>query len=131
MEKKTKIIAVMVFTLGVIMLFGTSYSLITGNLTSDSTYGFDVAKFDVEFMDNTKITISGIPTTDEEALLKTKEYVFKVNNKSDYDINYRLDIIETGTYKMSGVIRYAYSINGGEYSDVITLEDNYTLQEAE
>ena len=129
MEKKTKIIAVMVFTLGVIMLFGTSYSLITGNLTSDSTYGFDVAKFDVEFMDNTKITISGIPTTDEEALLKTKEYVFKVNNKSDYDINYRLDIIETGTYKMSGVIRYAYSINGGEYSDVITLEDNYTVKQ--
>ena len=129
MKNKTTIVAVMLFTIGALMLFGSSYSLITGSLTSNSTYGFDVANFDVEFMDNTKITITGVPTTDDEALQTSKEYIFKVTNKSDYDINYRLDIIENGINKMSEVINYSYSINNSNYGNVISLKDNYTIKQ--
>ena len=129
MKNKTRMVAVMLLVIGALMLFGSSYSLITGNLTSNTSYGFDVANFEVEFMDNAKITISGIPTEDDEALKTTKEYVFKVTNKSDYDINYRLDIIENSINKMSEVINYAYSINNSEYSDVISLKDNYTIKQ--
>ena len=109
--KKTYILATIVFSIGIIMLFGTSYSLITNSVISNETYGFNVANFDVEFMDNTKISISGIPTEDEDGLKNGKEFSFTVSNNSDYDVNYRIDIIENGSTNMGNVIHYVYSIN--------------------
>ena len=111
------------------MLLGTSYSLITGNLTSKETYGFNVANFDVEFLDNTKISINGIPMDDDDGLRESKEYSFTISNNSDYDVNYRLDILENGGTNMASVINYAYSINDSEYSEVYNLKDNYTIKQ--
>ena len=111
------------------MLLGTSYSLITNSLISDEAYGFNVANFDVSFTDDTKITVKGIPTSDEDGINNSKEYTFKVNNDSDYDINYRLDILENSTEKMAEVIHYVYKINGSEYSDVLSLKDNFTVKQ--
>ena len=111
------------------LLLGTSYSLILNNLVSSESYGFDVANFDVSFTDDTKISISGIPTSDDDGIRNSKEYVFKINNNSDYDINYRLDILENSIEKMGEVIHYVYSINDSEYSEVLILGDNYTLKQ--
>ena len=111
------------------MLFGSSYSLIVGNLTSNETYGFEVANFDVEFLDNKKISISGIPETDEDGINNSKEFSFTVSNNSAYDVNYRLDIIEQGSLNMSRVIHYVYEVNNEGYSDVLTLSDNYTIKQ--
>lgn len=129
MNNKTRIIALLVFGLGTIMLLGTSYSLITNSLVSDEAYGFNVGNFDVSFTDDTKISVSGVPTSDEEGIKESKEYVFKINNNSDYDINYRLDIVENSTISMSEVIHYVYSINDSEYSDVLSLQDDFTLKQ--
>ena len=129
MKNKTRLIAIMIFGLGTIMLLGTSYSLITNNLVSDEAYGFNVANFDVSFTDDTKISVTGIPTSDEDGIRNSKEYTFKINNNSDYDINYRLDILENSSIKMSEVIHYVYSINGGEYSDILSLKDDFTIKQ--
>ena len=129
MKNKTTLIAVLVFALGTLMLLGTSYSLLTNSIVSDEAYGFNVANFDVSFTDNTQITITGIPTSDDDGIKNSKEYTFQVNNNSDYDINYRLDIFENGKDEMKDVIHYVYSINDGEYSDVLSLKDNYTLKQ--
>ena len=129
MKNKMYIVALLVFGLGTLLLLGTSYSLIIDNLVSKETYGFNVANFDVQFFDDTKITISGIPTSDSDGLKNSKEYTFTINNNSDYDINYRLDIIENSSFPMKDVIHYAYKINDSEYSDVITLGDNYTIKQ--
>ena len=111
------------------MLFGTSYSLIVNNLTSKESYGFNVANFNVEFSDNTKITLQGVPVDDEDGIKDGKEFSFTVANNSDYDVNYRIDIIENSSIDMSSVVRYAYSINDSEYSEVYTLKDNFTVKQ--
>ena len=129
MKNKTYIIAVMVFCLGVLMLLGSSYSLIVGNLVSEESYGFDVANFDIQFSDNKKISISGIPESDEDGLKNSKEFTFTIKNNNNYDINYRLDIIENNDTKMSDVIHYVYAINNENYSKVISLKDNYTIKQ--
>ncbi len=110
------------------MLFGTSYSLIMNNIVSEETVGFNVANFDVSFNDDTSISLSSIPMSDEEGLKNSKEYTFNIDNNSDYDINYRLDIIENGL-NMGEVIHYAYKINDESYSKVYVLKDNYTIKQ--
>lgn len=111
------------------MILGTSYSLITNHMISDETFGFNVANFDVSFNDDTEITISSIPTSDEDGLKNSKEYTFMINNNSEFDINYRLDIIENSSYNMKDVIHYVYSINDSSYSDVLILGEYSTLKQ--
>ncbi len=111
------------------MILGTSYSLVMNKLVSSESYGFKVANFDVSFNDNTNLTIASIPMSDEEAIHSLKEYTFNIDNNSDYDINYRLDIIENSTSNMKDMIHYVYSINDSEYSDVLTLKDYYTIKQ--
>ena len=129
MKNKTRMIAVLVFALGTVMLLGTSYSLLTNSIVSNEAYGFNVANFDVSFTDDAKITVSGIPTSDFDGVKNSKEYTFQVNNNSDYDINYRLDIVENGQDEMKEVIHYVYSVNDSEYGDILSLKDNYTVKQ--
>lgn len=128
MKNKMFTVALLVFGIGTIMILGTSYSLIMSNIVSKETYGFDVANFDVSFNDDTKLTISGIPMSDDEAIKKSKEFIFSVDNNSDFDINYRLDILENNGMNIGDVVHYVYSVNGNEYSDVLSLKD-YTIKQ--
>ena len=111
------------------MLLGSSYSLITGNLVSSETYSFDVANFNVQFLDNKEISINGIPEDDTSGLKNSKEITFTISNNSDYDVNYRLDIIENNTFNMSKVIHYVYSINNESYSEVLNLGEYSTISQ--
>ena len=129
MKRKTYIIALLVFSVGVLMLIGSSYSLIIGNLVSSETYGFDVANFDVQFSDNKQISISGIPETDEEGFKNSKEFSFTISNNSDYDVNYRLDILENNGLNMGSVIHYVYSLNNSNYSETLLLSDDFTVSQ--
>lgn len=110
------------------MMLGTSYSLINSVVSSES-FGFEVNNFDVEFQDNTKISVNGIPQSDEEGLKNSKEFTFVITNKSDKDVNYRLDIIENSLEKMSDVIHYSYKLNDSDYSSVYLLDDHYTINQ--
>jgi len=127
-KNKSFIIACMMLIVGTVMLFGSSYSLITNEIVTEETFSFDVVNFDVEFQDSKKININGLPIEDEEGL-KGEEYIFVVNNNSSFDVNYRLDIIENSPFTMSDVIRYTYSINDSEYSEIYNLKDNYTVRQ--
>ena len=110
------------------MLFGSSYSLLDG-VTSSEIYGFEVSNSDVEFQDNTKITIGGIPLSDEEGIKTSKEFTFTVANNSKNDVNYRLDIVENSAFKMADVIKYVYKLNDDEYSETYLLEDRKTIRQ--
>ena len=128
MKNKTLVLAVMTFTLGIVMLFGSSYALINNTVTKE-TYGFEVENFDTQFIDNTKITLNSIPTDDSDALKNSKEFTFSIKNNSKRDVNYRLDIIENSLYPMSDVIKYVYSLNNEEYSKINLLKDNNTINQ--
>lgn len=129
MKNKTYILAIIVFSLGVIMLLGSSYSLITGNLVSEETYSFDVSNFDVQFSDNKKISIAGIPESDEDGLKNSNEFSFAVTNNSNYDVNYRIDILLDNLSDISNVIHYVYALNDDNYSNVLSLKDNITIKQ--
>ena len=129
MKNKTFVIATIIMSLGVVMLLGTSYSMISKEIVSEESYGFNVANFDVEFQDNTQISLGGIPTSDEDGLKNSKEFIFTVLNNSDFDVNYRLDIIENSVFPMKDVIKYSYSLNNGEYEKINLLSDNYTINQ--
>lgn len=129
MKNRMFTIASIVLAVGIIMLLGTSYSLITNNLVSQEKYGFSVANFDVSFNDDTKINLSSIPMSDDDGIKNSSVYTFNIDNNSDYDINYRLDIIENSDYSMKDVIHYVYSVNDSEYSEVLTLKDDYTIKQ--
>ena len=129
MKNRMYIFALMVLSLGIIMTLGTSYSLIMNGTISDSSYGFKVANFDVSFNDDTNITVSSIPMSDNDGIKLSKEYTFNIDNNSDYDINYRLDIIETNATNIGEVIHYVYSVNDSEYSDIYTLKDYFTIKQ--
>ena len=122
------ILSIMIFSFGVLMLIGSSYSLINGVVSKES-YSFNVANFDVQFHDNTKISLSGIPTSDEDGLKNSREFSFTINNNSNRDVNYRLDIIESSAFEMKSVVKYAFSLNDSEYSDIYLLQDNFTLNQ--
>ena len=127
-KNKMFIVASMVLTLGIVMLLGSSYSMINGEMT-ETGYSFDVAEFNVEFLDSKSISVNGIPVTDEEGLKNSKEFTFTVNNKSNHDVNYKLDILENSMDTMSEVIRYTYSLNDIASDNIYTLGDNYTLNQ--
>ena len=129
MKNRTFFIASMIFLLGFVMLFQTSYSLIVNTLVSEESYGFSVADFDVEFQDNTTITLNGVPTSDQDGMNNSKEFTFTVLNNSNYDVNYRIDIIEKSLLPMKDVIKYTYKINDGEYQEITRLSDNYTINQ--
>ena len=129
MKNKMFKLGILVFVLGITMILGTSYSLLTNEVVSDESYGFNVANFDVSFNDDTKITISSIPMSDDEALKNAKPYTFTIDNNSDYIINYRIDLLENSKFKMKEVIHYAYSVNDSEYSEVFVLNNNYTINQ--
>lgn len=125
-KNKTFILAIMMLSVGTIMLFSTSYSLINSNVTEES-YGFNVANFKAEFQEKEKISLNGVPVSDEKGMKDSKEFTFTVNNTSSNDINYRLDIIDNSVYKMDEVIKFAYSINDDEYSNPYLLSKNNTI----
>ena len=124
MKNRMFVVALMVLGIGITMVLGTSYSLKMNGVVSNESYGFNVANFDVSFNDDTNITISSIPMSDKDAIKEAKEYTFNIDNNSDYNINYRLDIIEKSNSKMKDVIHYIYSVNDSEYSEVYTLNNN-------
>ena len=127
--KKTYLLALIAFVFGSVMFLSTSYSLIIGKLVTDESYSFDVADFNVQFSDNKTITLSGIPESDADGLKNSKEFSFTVSNNSDYDVNYRIDIIEDSSTKVSEVIHYAYTLNGSLYSEVLPLNEFSTIKQ--
>ena len=114
--------------IGLTMLLGTSYSLIN-SVTSNESYGFNLGNFNVEFQDHTKISLNGVPVSDSDGMKNSHEFTFTISNNSDYDVNYRLDILENSLETMGNVIKYSYSLNDSGYDNIYLLSKNYTIMQ--
>ena len=60
------------------------YTILCSLTWVSESYGFNVANFDVEFQDNTQISLGGIPTSDEDGLKKSKEFTFTAGEQAFY-----------------------------------------------
>ena len=116
MKNRVYIIALLVLGIGIMLLFGTSYSLImNGELEKEFT--ININDFNDSYNKNIKVN-----------LVNNEVYTFSISNNSNTDINYRLDIIEYNTNDLD-LINYKYSVNDGKYSDLYKLKDNYTIKQ--
>ena len=122
MKNKTYLIAVLVFAIGIIMMFGTSYSLIVHKAIIGKEYVFDVSLKEDVFINNVEVEIRTKSIDDNE-------YLFTITNNNDFDINYRLDILENDLLNMGENIYYTYNLNNSEYESYQTLKDNSTIKQ--
>jgi len=129
-DNKQLIISVFVMAIGLVMILGTSYSLIRRTYSSSNTYSLTVGNIEVKFGENSdnNITLNNsYPVSDEEGLKSENEFSFSVNNTGEYTANYSLMIEETSKEKIGEVIRFSYNLNESGYSIVSTLSDNNVI----
>lgn len=126
LNKKSLILSVFVMSLGLVMLFGTSYSIITKSYITDNSYSLTVGNISVNFGEKeNKFTLSNAyPISDKEALETGSEFSFSVNNLGDYTANYSLSIEEESSNKVGEVIRFSYNLNENGYKNISTLDEN-------
>lgn len=98
---------------GIVMLFGSSYSLIMNEVGSD--YAFVINEFDNDYFSTSKIIMKE----------KEIEIMISVDNHNNEDINYRLDLTNVMHLEMNKKIKYSYEIDGNYYNS--NLEENTTI----
>ena len=126
-NNKQLIISVMVMSLGLLMVLGTSYSLITKTYSSTNSYSLTVGNIEVSFDSDNENSITltnSYPISDKEGLESDNEFSFRVNNTGNYTANYSISIEETSPVKIGEVIRFSYNLNDTGYTKVSTLSNN-------
>lgn len=97
--KRKNLLLLSLISIGIIMLFGSSYSLIMNEINPN--YKFIVDHFDKEYIDNYKVTL--------------KENDIEINvsviNKTVNKINYRLDLVNNVNQDENKNITYYYELN--------------------
>lgn len=130
-KNKTLFLSVFVMIIGLVMIIGTSYSVVLNSPLSDDNYSLTVGNVSVDFMNaENKILLSNsFPISDEEALKSGEEFSFLVTNSGNYTANYSLSIEETSTTLIGEVIRFSYNLNNNGYKVASTLNDNNVINQ--
>ena len=114
-NKKFMMLVVMTFSLGIIMLFGSSYSLIISE--NDNKNIIRIPEFNNFYQDSIKVSILNN---------KEIEYNFEIINTGNRDIKYRIDITPSSDDKINKIINYSYIVNNYK-SDTYTLSLNNNI----
>lgn len=130
-RNKTLFLSVFITIIGLIMIIGTSYSVVMNSPLSDDNYSLTVGNVSATFTnDENKILLSNsFPISDEEALKSGDEFSFSITNSGNYTANYSLSIEETSTISIGEVIRFSYNLNDTGYNIVSTLNENNIINQ--
>lgn len=131
LNNKTLFLSVCVMVIGLVMIIGTSYSVVINFPLTDDNYSLKVGNVSVDFInDENKILLSNsFPISDKEALNGGEEFSFSVTNSGNYTANYSLSIEETSTTLIGEVIRFSYNINDTGYNIASTLSENNIINQ--
>ena len=137
-----KFLPVYLTIISLIVLLGTSYSLLRSSQMGSKTYTMNVGTLEVNFIDqNTNnILISNMyPMSDQEGLEQNGAHdilEFTVTNEGSLKANYNVYIEELdSTIPMSNVIKYSFSKKGpndslySDYSTPVMLSDNKYIEQ--
>ena len=111
--KRNNLLIVSLFFVGIIMLFGSSYSLIMNEINPN--YNFVINSFDKDYLDNYKINFK------ENEI----EIAISVSNKTVNKVNYRLDLVNNINQEENKNINYSYELNGNIINN--NLYNNTTI----
>ena len=130
-NRNIMILIVMTFSLGIMLLFGSSYSLIINEKENENI--IKIPKFDTFYQKYLKISIINN---------KVSENNFEIVNESENDIKYRIDILPSSNSKTNKMINFSYTLNDnqtkngnlGDNSNIIhnhllgkNMKDSYKL----
>ena len=115
--KKNSIFIMILVIMGIIMLFGSSYSLIMSEI--NPKYSFIINDFDKEYLDSYKISLK------EKEKINEIEMTLSVKNNTNNIVNYRLDLLNNLNIDVNKDIFYSFEING--VVNNYNLFDNTTL----
>jgi len=128
-----KFMPIYITVLVIIVLLGTSYSLLKSNYQGENTFVMNVGVLEVSFVDSetNALTLTNMyPMTDKEGLSQNDNLSFVIKNTGDYKTYYNVYIEETSSSMMKPVIRYSASKNKEGYNILKTLaDDNYIASE--
>lgn len=127
--KSNQVLLLMIFIiLAVVLLFGSSYAFVSKSLDGNNTYSLSIGNFELDFTNNNTITLNNTyPVSDYDGLNNPSEFIFTINNKSNYNASYNIIIEENSSLKMSNVIKYSYNLNNNGYTQISLLKDNNTI----
>jgi len=105
MKNRIVFTSVFILIIGIVMLFGSSYSLIMDKVSNDNTININ----NIDNIYNKNVNIKN----------ENNRFIFKINNNTNIDINYRLDITN-----ISNNFEYNVLLNNN-YIDI----DSYTINQ--
>ena len=124
-------ILIALISISILLLGGTSYSLIQKTLKGNKTYSMKTGNFLIDFADNNTLLLeNSMPTEDSVAINGNSELTFSVTNKGDYRSSYSILIEEISDKSMAKYIRYVVNYGDGyNIENVKNLSDNpYIVQ---
>ncbi len=133
MEKRN--IIILMISLSIILLFGTSYAVLKVTKESENPYTISVGALNVEFEDGLtqNLNIDNMyPMSDEEGMKQEKELSFSVINNGTIEAYYDVYIEETSTNpEFKSHIRFASNKNDTGYNDndIKNLENDKYIDE--
>lgn len=111
--KRNNLLIMILVVVGIIMLFGSSYSLIINEINPG--YEFVINNFDKNYLNSYKISVKE----------KEMEITVSVTNKTINKINYRLDLVNNLNQEENENITYSYELNGN--TTYCNLSNNNTI----
>ena len=100
MKMKRKNILVLMISLSLVLLLGSSYAFLRSTVVGNNSYVINVGTLEVTFVDSETefLNLSNMyPMTDEEGKEITQELVFQVKNTGNVDSYYDVTLEETST----------------------------------
>ena len=116
-NNKFLIVVVITFSLGIVMLLGSSYSIIVSENKNDNV--IVIPDFNNYYQKNIKIDIINN---------KVSEYKFEIINNSNSEIKYRIDINPSTDKRINSIINYSYNINNNELKTFNLSTNNNIVQ---
>ena len=132
MKMKRKNILVLMISLSLVLLLGSSYAFLRSTVVGNNSYVINVGTLEVTFVDSETefLNLSNMyPMTDEEGKEITQELVFQVKNTGNVDSYYDVTLEETSTNpEFKSVIRYIINKDDKGYNEPKTLGENKYIE---
>ncbi len=130
--KKRNIIMILMISLSLVLLLGSSYAFLSSVQEGDTPYVISIGTLKVSFKDSTDVlTLTDMyPMTDDEGKAQSEELEFTIENTGTVAANYNVSIEETSTEStepdFKNHIKFISSKDSDNYSEPKTLStDKY------
>ena len=126
-RRKYIIISVIVITISIIALIGTSYALLTMNIEGEKEISLTAGILKVDFSEGNNINLENtVPMSDNQGL-KTTPYTFTITNTGNIDAYYHISLEEDSNNALSNSYLKMRLINDKGYDSGVVKVNSYGI----